>query len=415
MKLSEELEKRGFIHQFVGESLSVIVDKEKRVVYHGIDPTADSAHVGNFVSWMLLRHLAKTGHKIIFLVGGATGLIGDPKPDSERELQTKEVVEGNVQKIKTQAEKFFATETEVTFVNNLDWFEAVGFVEFLRDVGKHFTVNELIKKEAISNRLQSDTGLSYTEFAYPLMQGYDYLELHRRYNCTLQIGGSDQWGNIVSGVDLVRRKEQKDVCAITIPLVVDKNTGKKFGKSEGNAIWLDATKTSPYQFYQFWLNTSDENSIDFLKLFTFLSLEEITDIEQSFSNNPSERLAQKTLAREVTSLVHSKEQAERSEQVTKVLFGEGDLSLLGEEEQKVLIENAPTQTVSLETPLVDVLVEAGLATSKREARMFIESGAVTLANEKIHDVTSVVSENYFTKNLALLRRGKKQVAVLQLN
>lgn len=414
MKLSEELQSRGFVHQFVGESLATIIDKEKRVVYHGIDPSADSAHAGNFVIWMMLRHLAKAGHKIIFLVGGATGLIGDPKPDAERELQNLEVVQNNVQKIKAQAEKFFSDETDVTFVNNLHWFSDINFIEFLREVGKHFTVNELIKKEAIANRLQSDSGLSYTEFAYPLMQGFDYLQLYRDHDCTLQIGGSDQWGNIVSGVDLVRRKEQADVFAVTVPLVIDKTTGKKFGKSEGNAVWLDSTKTSPYKFYQFWLNTADENVVDFLKLFTFLSLEEIAEIEHNFSNDPSSRRAQKILAKEVTTLIHNNKEAERAEQVTKVLFGEDDLGLLDEEERKTLVENAPTYSVESETPLVDVLVEASLATSKREARMFIESGAINLANEKINDVTSVVSEKNFVNNLALLQRGKKQIVVLTL-
>lgn len=415
MRLSEELEKRGFVHQFVGESLATIIDKEKRVVYHGIDPSADSAHAGNFVNWMLLRHLAKAGHKIIFLVGGATGLIGDPKPDAERELQSVEVIENNVQKIKAQAEQFFSTETDIIFVNNLDWFSQIQFIDFLRDIGKHYTVSELIKKEALANRLQSDTGLSYTEFAYPLMQGFDYLQLFQKHNCTLQVGGSDQWGNIVSGVDLVRRKEQIDVFALTIPLVIDKATGKKFGKSEGNAVWLDAEKTTPYEFYQFWLNASDESVIELLKLFTFLPLDEIADIEQKFSTNPSERLAQKTLAKEVTTLIHGEASAQSATQVTTVLFGEGDLGLLGDEEREMLVKNAPTYEVEADRPLVDVLVDTTLATSKREARMFIESGAITLANEKISDVTSVITEDNFTNHLALLQRGKKQVVVLKLN
>lgn len=414
MKLSEELEKRGFVHQFVGESLKEVVDSEKRTVYHGIDPTADSAHIGNFVSWLLLRHLARAGHKIIFLVGGGTGMIGDPKPDVERPLLTSEQVLKNVEAIQKQAQQIFG-DVEITFVNNADWLQNLKLIDFLRDIGKHFTVNELVKKDAIASRLNREDGISYTEFAYPLLQGFDFLQLNRQYNCDLQVSGSDQWGNIVAGVELIRRKEGKKVYALTSPMIVDKSTGKKFGKSEGNAIWLNPEKTSPYQFYQFWLNVSDESVFDHLKLFTFLPLEEISDIERNNLADPSARIAQHTLAREVTALVHGKDQAEVAAHVTGVLFGETDPGLLSEVERETLIQNAPNKNVELETPLVDVLVDTGLATSKREARMFIESGAITIANEKIHDVTSVVSEDQFMNGIALLRRGKKQVVVLRLN
>jgi len=415
MKLSEELESRGFVHQFVGESLSTIIDKEKRVIYHGIDPSADSAHAGNFVVWVLLRHLALAGHKIIFLVGGGTGMLGDPKPDAERELKSAEAVDVNVQKLQQQARDFFKdVPGEVEFVNNLEWLGELKFIDFLRDIGKHFTVNELIKKDAIARRLESGVGLSYTEFAYPIMQGYDYLQLYRSKNCTLQIGGSDQWGNIVAGVDLIRRKEQVETFAVTIPLIVDKATGKKFGKSEGNAVWIDAEKTSPYQFYQFWLNTSDESVIDYLKLFTFLSLEEISIVERDSLVNPSARAAQRVLAREVTTLVHSESSAKAAEQVTSVLFGEGDLSILDKNERETLVENAPNHTAAPGMMLVDLLVDSQLATSKREARTFIESGAVSVGDKKITDVESTITSDYFTENLALLRRGKKQVTVLIL-
>lgn len=415
MKLSEELENRGFIHQFVGESLSVIIDNEKRVVYHGIDPTADSAHVGNFVAWVLLRHLALAGHKIIFLVGGGTGMLGDPKPDAERELKSAEDIEYNVQKLKNQAKSFFnGVPGEVEFVNNSKWLGELKFVDFLRDIGKHFTVNELVKKDAIARRLESDVGLSYTEFAYPIMQGYDYLQLYRDYNCTLQIGGSDQWGNIVSGVDLIRRKEQTEVFAITIPLIIDKTSGIKFGKSEGNAIWLDAEKTSPYQFYQFWLNVADESVIDYLKLFTFLSLEDISSIEREVLANPSERAGQRILAREVTTLVHGEEQAKVAEQVTNVLFGNGQLSDLSEGERESLVQNAPNHQVHPGSHIIDVLVDSGLATSKREARTFIESGAVSVGDTRVSDLEAVVDEQMFDNKLALLKRGKKQMMVLTL-
>ena len=374
MMLSEELRTRGFIQQHTGESLADVLDGEQRTVYYGIDPSADSAHAGNFVNWILLRHLVDAGHKVIFLVGGGTGMIGDPKPDAERVLQDESVVTENVEKIKAQAERLIGTGGAVTFVNNADWLTQQPLIAFLRDVGKHFTVNELVKKDAIASRMQSEQGISYTEFAYPLLQAFDYLQLHEQYGCDLQVGGSDQWGNIVAGVELIRRKKQVAVHAITMPLVTDKATGKKFGKSEGNAVWLDAEKTTPYEFYQFWLNTSDESVIDYLKLFTFLSLEEIGAIETDFEKDRSARLAQRRLAEEVTRFVH------------------GD---------SVVLET-PRITVAADVLVLDTLIEANLASSKREAREFIMSGAVTLDGEKVSDPEAVV-------RAGVLQRGKKKM------
>jgi tyrosyl-tRNA synthetase len=312
-------------------------------------------------------------------------------------------------KLKAQAQKLLGGE-EITFVNNYDWLGSVSLLTFLRDIGKHFTVNELIKKEAIANRLGSEAGISYTEFAYPLLQAFDYLTLNRDFGCDVQVGGSDQWGNIIAGVDLVRRIEQKTSYALTVPLIVDKATGKKFGKSEGNAIWLDAEKTSPYAFYQFWLNASDESVIDYLKLFTFLPLEEIAEIETSFRNNPGSRSAQKILAREVTAFVHGKEQADSVERVSAILFGEGTVDDLGEQERQMLLSNAPTYELSVPSAITDVLVASGLATSKREARTFIESGAVTLGTVKVVNPDEVVTVEKGT--LVPLRRGKKQFTIL---
>lgn len=416
MKLSEELELRGFIHQFSAESLSEILDGKKRTIYHGIDPTADSAHAGNMVIWMLLRHLALNGHTIIFLVGGGTGMIGDPKPDAERTLQSEETIERNVAKIQEQAKRLIGgDENPIVFVNNKDWLLKLDLISFLRDIGKHFTVNELIKKDAIAKRLESDSGISYTEFAYPLLQGYDYLELHKSRGCDVQVGGSDQWGNIVAGVDLVRRKEQQTVYAVTVPLIVDKATGKKFGKSEGNAVWLDAEKTSPYQFYQFWLNASDESVVDYLKLFTFLPISEIDEIARAFSANPGSRSAQKTLAREVTAFVHGQETARLVEEVTSILFGEEPIASLTEESKKTLLENAPSIRVVAGMALVDVLVESGLASSKREARTFIASGAISLGGTTILDEQYVLQQSDATLGIALLRRGKKQFSVLSFS
>lgn len=413
MSLAQELQTRGFIHQISGPSLEAIIDGEPRTIYHGIDPTADSATAGNFVIWMLLRHLAHAGHKIVFLVGGGTGMIGDPKPDAERQLKDLELIASNVAKIKLQAERIFAN-YEIEFVNNLEWLGELKLIDFLRDIGKHYTVNELIKKDAIATRLASDTGLSYTEFAYPLLQGYDYLQLFETKGCTVQIGGSDQWGNIVSGVELIRRKKQAEVYAITVPLVIDKTTGKKFGKSEGNAVWLDSEKTSPYQFYQFWLNTDDESVVEYLKQFTFLPLEKIEELNQELLNDPGSRLAQKTLAHAVTEIVHREEIANAVQNVSEILFGDRSITHLTEEERTVLFQNAPVYEVSLGVSCVDVLVETKLASSKREARTFIESGAVTVNGEKIRDVDAVLTETQVEKGLVLLKRGKRQLCILRI-
>ena len=411
MKLSEELQARGFINQATDESLSVIFDEEKRVVYHGIDPTADSAHVGNFVIWMLLKYLVNYGYKAIFLVGGGTGMIGDPKPDAERVLSSRDDVSFRVDRIKKQAKAFFG-EDNISFVDNYDWLSGVKLIDFLRDIGKHFTVNELIKKDAISKRLNSEVGLSYTEFAYPLLQAFDYLTLFKKNNCTLQIGGSDQWGNIVAGVDLVRRVEKVNVHAVTVPLIVDKTTGKKFGKSEGNAVWLDAEKTSPYAFYQFWLNVSDEGVIDYLKLFTFLPLEKIAELEKEVSDNPGQRLAQKTLAREVTVLVHGEENFLKVEQITGRLFSDVLFKDLSSEEIDFLKKNFPVTDIKTGEFLVDALVSSGLASSKREARTFIESGAVVVNDIKADDVNQQI--NGGEGETVCVRRGKKQFALLRV-
>lgn len=411
MSLAQELQERGFIHQVSGPSLKVIIDDEKRTIYHGIDPSADSAHVGNMVIWMLLRHLAQAGHSIVFLVGGGTGMIGDPKPDAERQLKNEQLVQENVAKIKEQAERFFIG-YNIQFVNNYEWLGELKVIDFLRDIGKHYTVNELIKKDAIATRLTSDTGLSYTEFAYPLLQGYDYLQLFETKNCTLQVGGSDQWGNIISGVELVRRKKQAEVYAVTVPLIIDKATGKKFGKSEGNAVWLDATKTSPYQFYQFWLNVSDESVVEYLRLYTFLSLEKITEIENLFSSNPGERLAQKSLAFAVTEIVHGAEAAAAASNVSAILFGGKSITELSDTELDMLLANAPKQSVNLGDEILNVLVSTNLASSKREARTFVESGAVSINEQKVTTSDMKISKDLFFKEMALLRRGKKHLSVI---
>jgi len=412
MNLSEMLQKRGYVHQFSAPQLTEILDGEPKIIYHGIDPSADSAHAGNFVNWMLLYHLARAGHKIVFLVGGGTGRIGDPKPDVERSLKSYEEIDANVAKLRTQAEKLF-TGYDVTFVNNNEWLGELKLIEFLRDIGKHFTVNDLIKKDAIATRLASETGLSYTEFAYPLLQGYDYLELYRRYNCTVQVGGSDQWGNMITGTDLIRRLERAVAHVVTVPLVVDKVTGKKFGKSEGNAIWLDPEKTTPYEFYQFWYNTSDENLADYLHLFTTLSLDEIAFLLQAHTNVPHERNAQQQLAYAVTAFVHGIEHAETAQNVSYALFGGSSVATLSDGEKDLLLRVAPSYVVKNKQSLIDVLVVSNLASSKREAKTFIEQGAVSVHGVKIFDENRFLTIEH-DGDMVHLQRGKKNVTLVRL-
>lgn len=412
MNLVEELQWRGFVGQFSADSLALIINNEKRTVYHGIDPTADSAHVGNFVVWLLLKHLVKDGHKVVFLVGGGTGMIGDPKPDKERTLSSQEEVQGRVDKIKKQAETILGA-GPITFINNYDWLSSLSLLEFLRDTGKHFTVNELIKKDAIAKRLATETGLSYTEFAYPLLQAYDYLTLYRQYGCTLQVGGSDQWGNMVAGIDLIRRVEKAEAHVLTVPLIVDKSTGKKFGKSEGNAVWLDPEKTSPFAFYQFWFNVADADVIDYLKLFTFLSPEQVAKVKEEAVANPGLREAQRLLAREMTTLVHGEVLCGNVEKATACLFGEVSIEELTSVEKDILLTNAPTTAMATSTLLVDALVESGLASSKREARTFLESGAVTVNGVKITDLTYGLDKSQ-DGEIVHLKRGKKNVSLITL-
>lgn len=409
MSLIHELTERGFIHQ-TSADLADILDGTKRTIYLGVDPTADSIHAGNFLIYMLLKHLAQAGHTIILLAGGGTGRIGDPKPDAERVLIDYEEVNRRVEKLQNQAATLLSI-PDLKIVDNYEWLGKLNVIDFLRDIGKHFTVGELIKKEAIAKRLQSDVGLSYTEFAYPLLQGYDFLELHRQHGCDVQVGGSDQWGNIVAGVDLVRRKEQKKVFALTVPLVTDRATGKKFGKSEGNAVWLDPEKTSPYDFYQFWLNASDESVVDYLKLFTFLPLQSIKEIKVQHTENPGARLAQKTLALEVTKTVHGEEVASAVEEVSEVLFG-GSIETLSKAGVDVLVQSAPVHKIADTDTILQILVQSELASSNREAREFLSSGAVSVNGEKIQEEGMVVTLTDYPNNIALLRRGKKKMCVL---
>ncbi|MDN6644937.1 MAG: tyrosine--tRNA ligase [Lactococcus lactis] len=397
-------------------ALSKALTEDMVSYYVGYDPTADSLHLGNLVLILTMKRLQMAGHKPYALVGGATGLIGDPSfKDSERSLQTKDTVTKWSGKIRSQLERFLDFENgenKAEMTNNYNWFENLTFIDFLRDVGKHFTVNYMISKDSVKSRMES--GISYTEFAYQIMQGYDFYELNQLHNVTLQLGGSDQWGNMTAGTELLRRKANKQGHVITIPLITD-STGKKFGKSEGNAIWLDADKTSPYEMYQFWLNVDDADAVKMLKIFTFLSLEEIAEIEEQFEAARHERLAQKVLAREVVSLVHGKAAYEQAVKTSEILFGGGDLRQLDAKSILTGLKAAPQHQVTddEDLTLVELLISAGIAPSKRQAREDITNGAIYINGERVQALDYVITDSDKIENrLTVIRRGKKKNFVL---
>lgn len=416
MNIFEELKERGLVFQTTDEEALVKALTEGQVSYYtGYDPTADSLHLGHLVAILTSRRLQLAGHKPYALVGGATGLIGDPSfKDIERSLQTKETVDSWVVKIQNQLSRFLDFDNgdnKAVMVNNYDWFGQISFIDFLRDVGKYFTVNAMMSKESVKKRIE--TGISYTEFAYQIMQGYDFYELNDKYNVTLQIGGSDQWGNMTAGTELLRRKADKTGHVMTVPLITD-STGKKFGKSEGNAVWLDADKTSPYAMYQFWLNVMDDDAVRFLKIFTFLSLEEIADIEKEFNAARHERLAQKILAREVVTLVHGEEAYKEALNITEQLFV-GNIKNLSAKELKQGLNNVPNYAVQADDNLniVEILVAAKISPSKRQAREDVQNGAIYLNGERIQDLNYTLSEtDKIDDELTVIRRGKKKYFVL---
>lgn len=416
MNIFEELKERGLVFQTTDEEALVKALTEGQVSYYtGYDPTADSLHLGHLVAILTSRRLQMAGHKPYALVGGATGLIGDPSfKDAERSLQTKETVDGWVVKIQNQLSRFLNFENgdnKAVMVNNYDWFGNISFIDFLRDVGKYFTVNAMMSKESVKKRIE--TGISYTEFAYQIMQGYDFYELNDKYNVTLQIGGSDQWGNMTAGTELIRRKADKTGHVMTVPLITDA-TGKKFGKSEGNAVWLDADKTSPYEMYQFWLNVMDDDAVRFLKIFTFLSLDEIAEIEKEFNAARHERLAQKVLAREVVTLVHGEEAYKEAIKITEQLFA-GNIKSLSAEELKQGLNNVPNYAVSDDDNrnIVEMLVAAKISPSKRQAREDVQNGAIYINGERVQDLDYTLSDDDKIDNeLTVIRRGKKKYFVL---
>jgi tyrosyl-tRNA synthetase len=389
-------------------------------LYIGFDPTAPSLHVGNLVVLLVLRRFQLAGHNPIALVGGATGLIGDPSGKSEeRTLNTTDVVEQWVKRMTTQLSKFMDFETKqnpAKMVNNLDWTAPMSAIEFLRDIGKHFSVNQMLNKDAVSARLEKD-GISYTEFSYQVLQSMDYLELYRKYNCTLQIGGSDQWGNITAGLDLIRRAEGGSAHALTVPLLT-KADGSKFGKTAGGAVWIDPEMTSPYAFFQYWLNSDDKDVIKFLKVFSFKSREEIEALEKTHNENPGAREAHRELARELTSLVHSPEICQRVEAAARALFGQGDITELDEATLSAALAELPRTQVKSgeEIPTwVDLLAATGVVDSKSAARRIVKEGGAYLNNEKISGEDFRLEKSHFLcGKYAVLRKGKRDLAAVEL-
>jgi tyrosyl-tRNA synthetase len=421
--LLQDLQARGLIAQTTDAAeLDTLLQNGPITLYAGFDPTADSLHVGSLVPVLTLRRFQQAGHKPIALVGGATGMIGDPSfKAAERKLLTAEVIGEWVAKIRTQVMPFLNFEgtddpksNAAIMTNNLDWFGSMGALDFLRDIGKHFSVNAMIKKEAVQQRLErDDQGISFTEFAYSLLQGYDFAELYQRHQCVLQIGGSDQWGNIVAGTDLTRRLHRAQVYGLTLPLVV-KSDGTKFGKTESGTIWLDAKRTSPYAFYQFWLNTADADVYKFMRYFTFLPVAEIAAIEAADAAREAKRDGQRVLAEQVTELVHGKAALEAAQRISESLFS-GDITALTESDLAQLAQDGmpSAQVVSTQNGLTDVLVASGLAKSKTEARTFITSGSVTINANRVEAIDHKIetAERLFGR-YTLLRRGKKNYSLV---
>ncbi len=414
--LWEELQWRGLVAISTDEAeLSKQLNSGKLTYYIGFDPTAPSLHLGNLVQLLVMRRLQLAGHNPIVLIGGSTGLVGDPRPTAERVLNTKETVSEWVEKLSKQASRFldFSGSNKATLVNNLDWTAPLSAIDFLREIGKHFRVGKMLSKEAVSARLNSEHGISYTEFSYQILQGYDFLELFRRHNCTLQLGGSDQWGNLTSGSDLIHKVEGKSVHLLATPLITNSD-GKKFGKSEGNAVWLDAGLTSPYAFYQFWLNVEDADVIDRLKVFTFLSKTEIEALAEQVKSDPHLREAQRALALEVTSLVHSPEAANGAIQASKALFGQAELTDLTQEDLLSALSELPSVKAAKGASIAQLLVDTGLEASVSAGRRAIKEGGVYLNNEKVVDEAAVF-EQVLPGNVAVLRRGKKTLAAIYLS
>lgn len=414
MELSEDLQWRGQIKDKTFNDITWL-DKPK-TFYLGVDCSSSSMTIGNLAVFMLARRLLDAGWTTYLLVGGATSLVGDPGgKDNERDLKTRKEIEFNVQAIKQQVSKLFDGK-DFTLVDNYDWFSKINYLDFLRDVGKHYSMTELLQRDYIASRIGKDgSGISYAEFSYSLIQGYDYWHLYTKYNVVLQIGGSDQWGNMLSGVPLIRKKENADVQALSSPLVLDKNTGKKFGKSEDGAIWLDAKLTSPYKFYQFWLNVDDDSVFDYLKIYTLLTKEQIQDVMTQFNKDQSGRYAQKTLAYEVTKIVHGQKKADSLQRISQALFVTKDYLNLTKDDFIGLGAELGLYNVSKDSDLAQTLVDTKLASSKAEARRFIKDNAVYCNGKQLNQDLTHLPQNLINKDYCVLRRGKNNQVVIIIN
>ncbi len=401
MQLSEELQWRGFWNQttFTNDKL---IDSENFTLYLGTDPSADSLHVGHLAVYMMVRHFLERGHKVFLLVGGGTGMIGDMRDTEERSLLSYAEIEHNKRALKAQVSQIFAGR-DFTLVDNADWLGNLGLLPFLRDIGKNFNMADLIGREFFKARIDNGKGLSFAEFTYTLLQGYDFWHLFKHHGVNLQIGGSDQWGNLVSGVELIRKKENAEVYAMTAPLLINKSTGRKFGKSEGGAVWLDENKTSVYKFYQFWLNVDDESAIEYMKIFTMLDRDTIEAIAENHAVNPGARSAQKVLAREVTDIVHGVNRRESVERVTEVLFGGGDFRQLSDDDLDALAKEIPRVDVGV--GVIEALVVSGAVSSNGEAKRLLKSGAISLNGEKI-------AEDQAVNTTSLLKKGKNTFVLI---
>ena len=381
MKLSEELKWRGFWNQTTFQDPEIL-DGEKRTIYLGADPSADSLHIGHLSVYMMVRRFLNHGHKVVLLVGGGTGMIGDMRDTEERDLLSAQKVAQNTEALKAQVSKLFAGQ-DFEVVNNADWLSKIELIPFLRDIGKNFSMTDLTSREFFKSRIDNGSGLSFAEFTYTLLQGYDFWYLHKNKDVSLQIGGSDQWGNLLSGVNLIRKKEGVEAFAMTAPLLINRSTGRKFGKSESGALWLDASKTSPFKLYQFLLNSDDQSVFEYLKILTTLSKDEIEDIERQHSGNQHLRIAQKALAKNVVEIVHGKEVANNVVSATEVLFGGKDLETLKPEEIKILKTEIPI--ISKNKTISEILIELKLSKSKGEAKRLISGNAISFNGKKIHE------------------------------
>jgi len=424
--LIEELTWRGMI-QDIMPGTNEQLNKEMTTGYIGFDPTADSLHIGNLVPIILLIHLQKCGHKPIALVGGATGMVGDPSGKSEeRNLLSEDILNHNVSKVKLQLEKFLnfdpSLPNSAEMVNNYDWFKQISFLDFIRDTGKHITVNYMMSKDSVRKRLESDNGMSFTEFTYQLVQGYDYYWLNKNKGCKLQMGGSDQWGNIVTGTELIRRKSSAEAFAFTCPLIT-KADGGKFGKSEKGNVWLDTTKTSPYQFYQFWLNAADADAIKYIKIFTFLPKEEIDSLIEQHTGNEHQRILQKRLAEEVTCFVHSRLEYEFAVNASEILFNNDTaeiLQQLNEEQLLQVMEGIPTVTYSLSdlqkgVDIVSFLADTNIFTSKGEARKMVQGGGININKIKVESIELIINESFLLNaKYLLVQKGKKNYTLVKM-